>query len=154
LRPDLYHAKIKITRQSLCLSQLHHLTTTSPAKAIYSPVKSPREADSSHRDTAVVHRVRSPDAPTPANQPSQHLGTAQQESKTNGSKSAMPIPSLPANSHADLDMGNSGELQSLHAVVEVEVEIGMLQGISGGGVMQDGNYMTLSMQWEAWKRRP
>jgi hypothetical protein len=40
----------------------------------------------------------------------------------------MPIPNLPANSHADLDMGNSGELQSLHAVVEVEVEIGMLQG--------------------------
>jgi hypothetical protein len=76
------------------------------------------------------------------------------EQVRDGSKSAMPIPSLPANGHADLDMGNSGELQSLHAVVEVEVEIGMLQGISGGGVMQDRNYMTLSMQSEAWKRRP
>jgi hypothetical protein len=35
------------------------------------------------------------------------------EQVRDGSKSAMPIPSLPANSHADLNMGKSGELQSL-----------------------------------------
>jgi hypothetical protein len=71
LRPDLYHAKT--TRHSLCLSQLHHLTNTDQAEAVHAV--RPKVRAMLTAATAAVHRVRTPDVPTPANQPSQHLGT-------------------------------------------------------------------------------
>jgi hypothetical protein len=84
----------------------HGNRCTSPAKAIYTPVKSPREADRQQpwQYTGFAD---------------QHLGTAQHPPKPRLKKRHANTQPASKTAMQEIDMGKSGEWQSLHAVVEV-----------------------------------